>query len=303
MTKHGATIPVYTEAESFRKNSFRDFYIASYEDRQDAGLKRIAPHRHTYYEIIWITEGSGTHIIDFNSYPFHGPCLFLLQPSHIHQIMKDGPTKGFVLKFNESLFSAESGAENLLLKYGIFDNISVQPVLQLDQEAVLLLDDLMHKMLQEYKNASELSTVIISSYLKIFLLQVYKLKDSHREELQAAPEPRYLIFRAFKMMLEQQYRQQHAVQHYAAALAITPRALNEITHKYAGKTVSNLIKERLVLEAKRLLHHGKLSVKEIAGELGFEDAAYFTRFFSKNEGVSPQHFRLKEKHVEAGLVR
>ncbi|PRY02934.1 AraC-like DNA-binding protein [Pontibacter ummariensis] len=303
MTKQGATIPVYTEAESFRKNSFRDFYIASYEDRQDAGLKRVAPHRHTYYEIIWITEGSGTHTIDFKDYPFHGPCLFLLQPSHIHQIIKDGPTKGFVLKFNESLFAVESGAENLLLKYGIFDNINVQPVLQLDSEAVHLLNDLMQKMLLEYKNASELSAIIIASYLKVFLLQVYKLKDSHREELQAAPEPRYLVFRTFKMMLEQQYRQQHAVQYYAAALAITPRSLNEVTHKYAGRTVSDLIKERLMLEAKRLLHHGKLTIKEIAGELGFDDAAYFTRFFTKNEGLSPQNFRFKEKHDEAGLVR
>ena len=303
MTKQGAGIPVYTETDSFTKKSFRDFYIASYEDKQDAGLKRVAPHRHTYYEIIWIAEGSGMHTIDFKDYPFQGPCLFLLQPSHIHQIIKDGPTKGFVLKFNESLFSVEAGEENLLLKYGIFDNINVQPVLHLDKDAVLLLNDLMQKMLLEYKNASELSTIIIASYLKIFLLQVYKLKDSHQEELQASPEPRYLVYRSFKMKLEQQYRLQHAVQYYAAELAITPRALNEITHKYAGKTVSDLIKERLMLEAKRLLHHGKHSVKEIAGTLGFEDAANFTRFFTKNEGVSPQNFRLKEKMEDAALMK
>lgn len=131
MVKAGAPVPVFSEAESFSKNNLRDFYIASYEDRQDAGLRRVAPHRHTYYEVIWIIEGSGTHTIDFRDYAFQGPCLFLLQPSHIHQIVKNGPTKGFVLKFNESLFSTESGTENLLLKYGIFDNINVQPVLHL----------------------------------------------------------------------------------------------------------------------------------------------------------------------------
>ncbi|WP_266206174.1 helix-turn-helix domain-containing protein [Pontibacter kalidii] len=291
MTKQSASIPIYTEAESFNKTGLRDFYIASYQDRQDAGLKRVAPHRHTYFEIIWITQGSGTHTIDFNDYAFKGPCLFLLQPSHIHQIVKDGPTKGYVLKFNESLFSVDAGIENLLLKYGIFDNINVQPVLHLNQGAVLLLDDLMQKMLLEYKNPSDLSTVIIASYLKIFLLQVYKLKDSHQQELLPRPEPRYLIYRTFKMLVEQQYRQHHTVQLYADELAITPRSLNEITHKYAGKTVSDLIKERLLLEAKRLLHHGQFSVKEIAAQLGFDDAAYFTRFFTKNEGMSPQSFR------------
>ncbi|WP_276498958.1 helix-turn-helix domain-containing protein [Pontibacter litorisediminis] len=294
MAKTGTPIPVYTEAESFTKSSFRDFYIASYQDRQDAGLRRVAPHRHTYYEIIWITEGSGTHTIDFNDYAFQGPCLFLLQPSHIHQIRKDGPTKGYVLKFNESVFAVEAGAENLLLKYGIFDNINIQPVLHLDAPAVALLDDLMQKMLQEYKNPSDLSEPIIASYLKIFLLQVYKLKDVHQQTAQTTPEPRYLTYRSFKQLLEERYRQCHAVQDYASELALTPRTLNEITHKYAGKNVSQLIKERLVLEAKRLLHHGHFSVKEIAAQLGFEDAAYFTRFFTKNTGISPLAFRNKE---------
>ncbi|MDX5435865.1 MAG: helix-turn-helix transcriptional regulator, partial [Pontibacter sp.] len=245
-------------------------------------------------EIIWITEGSGTHTIDFNDYAFQGPCLFLLQPSHIHQIRKDGPTKGYVLKFNESVFAVEAGAENLLLKYGIFDNINIQPVLHLDAPAVTLLDDLMQKMLQEYKQPTDLSEVIIASYLKIFLLQVYKLKDAHRQEEQPTPEPRYLLYRTFKQLLEERYLHQHAVQYYASELAVTPRTLNEITHKYAGKNVSQLIKERLVLEAKRLLHHGQLSVKEIAAQLGFEDAAYFTRFFTKNTGTSPLAFRKKE---------
>ncbi len=291
MAKAGTPIPVYTEAESFRKNGYKDFYIASYQDQQDVRLRRIAPHRHTYYEIIWITEGSGTHTIDFKDYAFQGPCLFLLQPSHIHQIVKDGPTKGYVLKFNELVFAAEQGTENLLLKYGIFDNINVQPVLHLDHQAVTLLDDLMQKMLSEYKHPSDLSEVIIASYLKIFLLQVYKLKDSHKEELQPSPEPRYLVYRTFKKTLEENFLRQHSVQFYTSELALTPRALNEITQKYAGKTVSDLIKERLLLEAKRLLHHGKLTVKEIAWQLGFEDAAYFTRFFTKNAGCSPQTFR------------
>ncbi|WP_162426124.1 helix-turn-helix domain-containing protein [Pontibacter pudoricolor] len=297
MTKAGAPIPVYNEADSFAKHTFRDFYIASYQDSPDAGLKRVAPHRHTYYEIIWITEGSGLHVIDFKPYAFKGPCLFLLQPSHIHQIRKDGPTKGYVLKFNESVFAVEAGAENLLLKYGIFDNINVQPVLHLDAAAVALLNDLMQKMLQEFKQPTDLSEVIIASYLKIFLLQVYKLKDANQQETQLTPEPRYLQYRTFKQMLEERYHHQHAVQDYADALALTPRTLNEITHRYAGKNVSQLIKERLVLEAKRLLHHGQYSVKEIAAQLGFEDAAYFTRFFTKNTGTSPLAFRSKEPEL------
>ncbi|CAM3645635.1 AraC family ligand binding domain-containing protein [Pontibacter korlensis] len=191
--KSNAIIPVYTEAESFAKNTFRDFYSASYQDSPDAGLRRIAPHRHTYYEIIWITEGSGTHIIDFQPYTFKGPCLFLQQPSHVHQIHKDGPTKGFVLKFNEFVFSVDASVDNLLLKYGIFDNINVQPVLHLSTSDVDLLDDLMQKMLLEYKVPTSLSEEIVASYLKIFLLQVYKLKD--KEQVHYYPSDKWQQFR------------------------------------------------------------------------------------------------------------
>ena len=123
------------------------------------------------------------------------------------------------------------------------------------------------------------------------LLQVYKLKDSHREELQEQPEPTYLQFRTFKRLLEENYTVQHSVQFYASQLALSPRTLSDIASRYSGKTASEVVKDRLLLEAKRLIYSGQLSVKEIAAALGFEDAAYFSRFFTKNMGVSPQAFR------------
>lgn len=289
-----AVIPVFTEAESFGKHYYKDFYISSYEDVEEANLNRVEPHRHTYYEVIWIVEGFGSHSVDFRNYPFKGPCLFLLQPGHVHKIIKEVPTRGYILKFSESFFSADGQSGNLLLKYGIFDNINVQPVVSLTPSVVTLLTDLLQKMMAEYEQHAELSKVILASYLKIFLLQVFKLKDSNQEELKEIPEPRYLIFRQFKRLVEDHFASEHAVNFYTSQLSLTGKTLNEITHRYAGKTAGDIIQDRILLEAKRFIYNGELSVKEIAARLGFNDAAYFTRFFTNHQGVSPQQFRKEE---------
>lgn len=295
-----SVIPVFTEAESFARHYYKDFSISSYQDRDEANLNRIDPHRHTYYEVIWIMKGHGVHTVDFRDYPFKGPCLFLLQPGHVHKIVKAVPTSGYILKFCESFFSADGNSENLLLKYGIFDNINVQPVVDLGPAVVTLLNDLMVKMLGEFEQRAELSKVILASYLKIFLLQVYKLKESNQEELKEIPEPRYLTFRQFKRLVEDHYAKEHAVRFYTGQLAITGRTLNEITHKYAGKTAGDIIQERILLEARRYIYNGGLSIKEIADQLGFDDAAYFTRFFTKHQGLSPQQFRKEEWKKSGG---
>ena len=288
MTKPHQPVTVYSEKESFAKTYYRDFYIASYQDTAEEAFNRIEPHRHTYYEIIWITEGQGTHVIDFKEYAFKGPCLFLLQPSHIHTIYKDVPTRGHLLKFSESFFAADAAPDNLLLKYDIFDNIHVQPVVHLSAEAVQLLNDLMQKMLVEYEQQNELSKVILVSYLKVFLLQVYKIKDHHPEALSEKPHPHYAVFQQFKRLVEDHFQQQHGVSFYASQLAVAPRTLSSYVHRYAGKTAGDVIRDRLMLEAKRLLYNGALTIKEIAACLGFEEPAYFTRVFTKSEGLSQQ---------------
>ncbi|HEY1024276.1 MAG TPA: helix-turn-helix domain-containing protein [Sphingobacteriaceae bacterium] len=252
-------------------------------------LNRVAPHKHTYFEIIWIEEGSGIHLIDFNSYPFTGPCLFLLQPSNVHQIFKDGPTKGNVIKFTESFFGA-SGSDNFLLKFDVFDNIQVSPVLSITAEFLPRLTAVLEPMIAHFKNPVDVSRSILESYLRIFLLEVFQLKQLSGS-VATASDPRYLLFRNFKHELEKHYRSEHSVQFYAGKLNMTPRALNELSVLYSEKTPRVLVRERILLEAKRLLSNTRMNVKEICFSLGFQDPAYFTRFFTKNAGVSPLQFR------------
>lgn len=283
-------IPVYSEAESFHNIFYADFNISSYRDDPQEDLNRIEPHRHTYYEIIWITKGYGSHLIDFQTYEFRGPCLFILNPGVVHKIVKDIPTEGYVAKFSESFLLGEDLGGNEILRYGLFDNIHARPIFRLDEKAVLLLDDLMKKMLEEYNVHQELSRAILLSYLKVFLLQVYKLREEHTLLNESSASPRYQILLNFKKLVEQHYKDEKNLDFYSEQLATSKRNLNDITNTFLGKPASALLKERLLLEAKRLLYSGEVAIKEVGYILGFDDPAYFTRFFTKNEGISPTVF-------------
>ncbi|MEM6726816.1 MAG: AraC family transcriptional regulator, partial [Bacteroidota bacterium] len=103
--------------------------------------------------------------------------------------------------------------------------------------------------------------------------------------------PGVCMIRDFKDLLEQQYRNWHKVGNYAKEIVVTPKHLSSTIKQLTGKTAKEWIQERLTLEAKRLLLHTDLSVKEIAYELGFEEPIYLSAFFKKQAGVSPSAFR------------
>jgi len=291
--KQKIIIPVYTEKESFVDNKFSDFYISSYKDKEPESLRRIEAHRHTYFEIIWVQKGKGIHTIDFVHYKFKGPCLFLLNPQNIHTIQKDCTTSGGVVKFTSSFFASDAGEENFILKYGVFDDIDVLPVINLKREETAPIQKLFDEMNNEYKKEGSFSEAILLSYLKIFLLKIYEIKK-RTVSVSSFKDPEFIRFRNFQQQLDENYIQHHEVSFYASALNISSKTLGNIIQKFTGKSPQQLIKERILLEAKRLLYHSGLSIKEIAYSIGFDDSSYFTRFFKKNTNTSPASYRNKD---------
>jgi len=290
--KQKKIIPIYTEKESFTDERFSDFYISSYKDKEPEQLIRIDAHRHTYHEIIWIQSGSGNHIVDFINYKFKGPCLFLLHPQNIHTIQKDCATSGGVVKFSSAFFSTDSFEENFILKYGVFDDIDVMPVILLKKEEEKEIKKIFEEMYNEYNKKTSFTSEILISYLKIFLLRIYEIKK-RKIPSKTFNSPDFRRFHVFQKNLAEYYKLHHEVSYYAGILNISAKTLGNITQKFTGRSPQKLIKDRLLLEAKRLLHHSDLSVKEIAHFIGFEDSSYFVRFFRKNSSASPKSYRTK----------
>jgi AraC-like DNA-binding protein len=292
-SKKVSNVPVYTEQESFVNPLYKDFTIASYQDKEPEAMKRVAPHRHTYYEIIWVQSGEGNHIIDFRDYPFKGPCLFLLHPQQIHTMHKHTPTKGGVVKFSASFLPPEDADRDFFIKYGVFDDIDVMPVINLNEEQEQTIRRVFQDMYDAHRQPSSFSAGILAAYLKIFILKIYEIKKTGMD-VNAFQDADFIRYRKFQVLLNDQFIHHHDPGFYAAALHVSSKTLTNCTQRFTGRPPSELIRDRLLLQAKRLLHHSVLSVKEVAFETGFEDPSYFIRFFKKNMQMSPGEFRERE---------
>jgi YesN/AraC family two-component response regulator len=144
---------------------------------------------------------------------------------------------------------------------------------------------------------------LLVSYLKIFLITASRLKIQQQQDagsMTEGDEP--FILQKLKNAIEEHFKSKHAPSDYAEMLYITPKALGKITKKHFNKTLSSLINERIIIEAKRELYLTNKTVKEIAYELGYGDEYYFSRFFKVNADVSPQLYRDTVGYARANLT-
>ena len=182
----------------------------------------------------------------------------------------------------------------------LFHNAYEVPVALMDKKAS---DDLQNNLLQ-IKNEIVLDDSSIEEMLRILLKQIIiKCTRLWKQEHHVAGEqmrPEVEFSRTFSQLVEWHYTKHHTVAAYAELLHITPKALNKRITRYSNTTPNDVIKNRIMLEAKRLLAHTQLSSKEIAYKLGYDDISYFTRFFTKQAGTAPQSFKLQ--YQQEGLL-
>lgn len=282
--------PINSLNEFCFENSIGYFKVSSFNIESCTINEFLENHRHEHFEIIWIKKGKGIHNIDGQKYPYNGSVIFLLSPGQVHKIEQEEKAEGFVIKFLPELFTNQKEVEEFLIDNLLFDSIEAYPLLNLTAAQYKVFEDLFYQITVEF-NTSEIGQQhVLSSFLKILLTNISRLKQQV-VAYNRIQENGYELFRNYKILIEKNYTKLHNVNEYANILFTTSRNLNLVSKKFSNKTAGQLIAERLILEAKRNLHHNAHSIKEIAFQLGFEDPAYFTRFFKKNIGKSPQLYK------------
>lgn len=247
------------------------------------------PHRHHQFQILWFTKASGRHMVDFVWYEMEDNMLFLLRPGQVHQL--DCEREGHVIFFTERFYFANKHDKETLYDFShLFDNWHGYGPICISESTTPSLLGLVDLMNREHRAPGANSRSIIKHYLNAFLLLAEREK---KRNVTDTMRPLHHDSRVVQLrrLLEKHYTREHQVAFYANAFALTPKRLNEITKETSGRTVTELLHDRIVLEAKRNLAFSHKSVKEICYELGFEDPAYFSRFFKNNTGISPQDFR------------
>ena len=288
-------IPAYTiesllstdqEARDF--NFFRFEYFARDIDH----LK--APHRHNFYTFILVTGGGGSHTIDFQEHELTPGRLFLIGPGQVHAWITLKKVQGFVVMFNDS-FMALSKGRKIMASWPLFRSHQ-NAFFDLSPDEVVKWVDELQYMEDEVGISDEYSRDAIFYSISSLLVRAVRL-GQHNKPSKRFVTGQDFLFR-YQELIEENFLDAKTPSQYAEKLNITANYLNSLCKKKSGKSAGELIRQRILLEAKRLLTHTKLSVSEIAYRLGFEDNSYFGRFFHKYTQMTPLQFRENQhRHV------
>lgn len=264
-----------------------DFLVDRFEDMVEPENIEF-PHKHNFYSIMWITNGKSKQHIDFKNYTIFENTLFFISPGQLHLFEEWEDIEGFVIAFTESFFLQIFQNKNILFELSYLDNLYENPFLQLKNEDIKALQPIVDLLFQESKN-SEQNPDTIQALLLVLLRCIQKLFSAKNE--QNNHKHQIVIFKQFKNLVELNFNKNLSVSDYASQLNISAHLLNTFIKATSGKTTTEIIKERIILEAQQLLHFSELTVSQIADQLGFDDSSYFARYFKKEVGLSPLDFR------------
>jgi AraC-like DNA-binding protein len=247
-------------------------------------------HRADFYHIIWFEDCHVTHWVDFEPIKIKPHALLFLKKDVVHRFDDKEKVKGKVFLFTDSFFCKTESDTKFLRQSILFnDLLEVSPVAIQSQSAQF--NALLQLMTAEMETANdEFQANILQNLLHNFLLfaEREKLKQNFTP-IKKSANLDYVIL--FKDLLEVDFKTQKQVAYYAKKIIISEKRLNQATTKTLGKTPKEIIDDRIVLEAKRILAHTNESIKEIAYHLGFQEPTNFIKYFKKNASVTPTEFR------------
>ncbi|WP_313807895.1 helix-turn-helix transcriptional regulator [Flavobacterium sp.] len=274
--------------ESIKKR--KEFYTNTIENHIVTAHKNIhKPHKHNFYLTVLFTHGNGFHEIDFIRYDVKPGTLFFLNPGQMHHWELSDDIQGFIFFHTQSFYDLHF-ASNRVNNFPFFYSVQNSPMLSVDTIQTKLFSDLFNQIYTENQFEFILKTSKILSLIDLIYIESTRLYIEN-QTTEIIPQNNYSVtFRKFEELIETHFKTEKSPSQYANWLNISAKHLNRITQNRVGKTSTDMILERVFLEAKRELISKQFSFSEIAEDLGYDDYAYFSRIFKKKCGATPSEF-------------
>ena len=247
----------------------------------------LIPHRNDHYLVIFIKRASSRQWIDTTPYlPQDNTIYFTgLNQIIVKEVAKPIWCTGFA--FTKEFLSLQENAS--LSKLPLIQNPRNAHELLLTAAEIAFVEDMMAKINVENQHPGEWQLRMLAAYVTVLLTYLSRLYTEQFMDNELSADKRLL--QNFQENIDEHFRERHEVREYAALLHISAKHLSEVVKMQSGKPAIKHIHERVILEARRLLFHTPNSLKEIAAELGFAGASYFSRFFKRETGVTPLEYR------------
>nr|WP_321236747.1 helix-turn-helix transcriptional regulator [uncultured Psychroserpens sp.] len=245
------------------------------------------PHQLKFYNLIFFTQGSGRHFIDFNWYPVQENSLVYLTKEQVNAFEFSKNLKGFCIIFTERYFVDCFSNLSKDFVFRLFNPQLFSPILQIPKQSDF--NTYFNLLLNEFNNSNSFNQkTIIESLFVILVSKAEHLKQNQTFHLKDSSKIK--IFQKFTSLIGKNLSNSRSADLYAKELAITYKHLNTVCKELVNKTAKNVIDDFVILQAKRNLINSTLKITEIAYKLGFEDPTNFSKYFKKNTGLTPNSF-------------
>ncbi len=271
------------------KPTQEDVVVARFPDYLAAHSDIHFPHRHSFYHLALFTSGAGTHTIDFERFPVKPGQLYFMVPGQVHGWYFEGNVDGYVINVSAGFFNVFLKDADYIERFPFLSGVAAEGVVELTAAALKEVQPIFEEMLQEVAAERPFNM----DMLRLLMLELF-IRVSRSTQQGAIKQDMLhnnLLLRNFRKLVEQHYMQLRLPKDYAAMLYVTPNYLNAFCQHMLGKSAGEVIRDRVLLEAKRLLVNADTNISAIAYQLNFADNSYFTKFFRKYAGVTPEEFR------------
>lgn len=280
-------IPIY-DISNFKYNvANSELYVNTFKNHLKAHSFIEKPHRHNFYLLVLFTHGTGIHEIDFDSYDIKRGSLFVVQPGQIHNWKLSNDIDGFIVFYSQETYNLYFGNKKIE-EYSIYQSVKSQPELFFEEEELEKIEvyfKLMKAESESIKTKQKDKILNLLDVINIEISRKYLPESNHK-----TPVYNHKIDQ-FEKLIDAHFKTEKSPSFYASKMSITLKHLNRICKSILNKTATQLITERVILEAKRLLIDQNKSISQVAEQLNFENYSYFAKLFKKENGISPSDFR------------
>lgn len=283
--KPGSDTPLYCLDAFGAKANDASFYIEDLKTHLKKHEFVSRPHKHDFYLILYVTRGGGTHTIDFREYSIAPGIFFFMSPGQVHSWKLEPDTNGHILFFTRDFYQMQLN-QSSLVDLPFFHSLSAVPHLQLQHQKTV--ESLVEQMLNEFNGRKDADLRILRSYLDLLLLLLAREYQSTGETVTYSVN---FKLRKLEQLIEKNFLKLKRPNEYADLINLSPSYLNNLCKENLGKTLTELIQDRILLEAKRLFAYTDDTVNQVSHRLNFSDPSYFIRFFKKNTGLTPEQFK------------
>jgi AraC family transcriptional activator of pobA len=284
------------------KNEFPVYDICNLSEfkHEDILVSRFAPylqvhqnlqraHRHSFYHLVLFTKGAGNHTIDFENFPVKPFQIYFMIPGQVHKWNFDGVVDGYVVNFSENFFRSFLLRSDYLQNFVFFSGIPTDAVVDLPYALRPEIVALFEKLVEVSEGSQKMGLDLAKTILLQIFIQIATQGSAYQQGNQTSYN--YTLLKNFQKLIDVNFTTLKLPKEYAELLFITPNHLNALCKEALNISAGAVIRNRVVLEAKRLLINLDLTITEIAYRLGFADNSYFTKFFKKQIGITPEDFR------------